>query len=293
MPDVKFINSPKSEKKRWDVTRKEVANSWFESHGFLVMPELNHEVEPQIQVICPRDFEYQAVDVIKFQREWEEVEGEFWEELEHYLPGAKKSHENVVVDVGRIGTISSSYWSSGHYYLRSDRSVGDLAAMMINHTLYAERKSLGVTWTKREALMDFIMTRPGMLRLFPHFKPIFAQLSRIPMKWRRYSEKYIETLGLPKVKQELELSNGKILIMGRVVGKELTKKEKQIMKLLVERKGELLTYDDLADSVWGEGEFKTFWAINKLLERLRIKLGKLGIDVARIKSVRGQGYLLE
>lgn len=293
MPDITFLNSPKSEEQRWKETRKEVANSWFLNHGFLVVPELIDGVDSQIQVIFPKEIKYQQVDVDKFQREWESVESDFWTELDHYLPEARKLHTNVQVDVGNIGTISSSYWTSSHYYLRSDRTVGDLAAMMINYVLYKKRKSLGVTWTKREALMDFIMTTPVMMRLFPHFKPVFAQLSRIPMKWRRFSDKYARELGLVKIRPDFEIVQGKIVIKGNVVGKELTKREKQIAKLMIEHLGDLVTYDELADVVWGVGEFKTFWALNKLVERIRPKLTKLGIDSTRVQSVRGQGYLLK
>lgn len=54
-----------------------------------------------------------------------------------------------------------------------------------------------------------------------------------------------------------------------------------------------MSYDELADTVWGVGEFKTFWALNKMVERMRVKLEKLGIEGERIESVRGQGYILK
>lgn len=52
-----------------------------------------------------------------------------------------------------------------------------------------------------------------------------------------------------------------------------------------------MSYDDLADKLWGEGEFKTYWAINKMIGRLRHKLIKIGVE-AKIEPVRGQGYIL-
>lgn len=53
-----------------------------------------------------------------------------------------------------------------------------------------------------------------------------------------------------------------------------------------------MTYDELSDEIWGEGEFKSFWALNKVVERLRHKLVAMGIEGSRLESVRGQGYLL-
>lgn len=140
--------------------------------------------------------------------------------------------------------------------------------------------------------MDFIMTRPAMKKLFPHFEPVFSQLSRVSKKVRAESEKYVQSLGLATPTPTFNIVDGKIIVKGKVAGKELTKKEKTVLKLLVTRMGDLVTYDELADAVWGAGEFKTFWALNKLIERMRPKLSPLGVDGHTIESVRGQGYLL-
>lgn len=281
MPDITFINSPKSEEKRWKSTWKEVENGWFQKHGFLVVPTLRDDIQKQIQVVYPKQVEYQRVDVVPFERVWEKVEQAFWEELDHYLPEAREMHDHVTVDIGRYGTVASSYWSSSHYYLRADRGVADLAAMIINHTLYEIRKTVGVTWTKREALMDFIMTRPAMKKLFPDFEPVFTQLARVSARARSESEKYLRELGVSQPREEFEVERMR-----------LSKLEKKVMQTLVDHKGELVTYDELADTVWGVGEFKTFWALNKLVERMRVKLDKMGIEGKRVESVRGQGYLL-
>jgi DNA-binding response OmpR family regulator len=64
------------------------------------------------------------------------------------------------------------------------------------------------------------------------------------------------------------------------------------MKQMIKKTGDIVTYDELADIIWGEGEFKTFWAINKMMQRLRNRLGTMGIENKRIEAVRGQGYLL-
>lgn len=292
MPDIQFVNSPRSEEVRWKATRTEVANGWFVSHGFVVVPELQSDVGSEVQVIFPRKIDYTKVYLSKFEMAWKKVEKEFWDELDHYLPVARKMHDKVTVDVGTIGTISSSYWSSSHYYLRSDRSVADLAAMIVNNTLLVLRDSLGITWTKREALMDFIMTRPAMRKIFPKFEPVFAGLTRVPAHVRKESEKYVRSLGIKPVTKEIEVVSGKIVIIGKVIGKELTKKEKVVLKLLITHKGELVTYDELADSLWGQGEFKTFWAINKIMGRMRPKLAKMDLRV-KIEPVRGQGYILQ
>ena len=292
MPDISFLNSPKSEEERLKSTAKIIASGFYEKQGFVVLPELDKRVAATSQVIYPREMEYKAVKLGVWEQEWRKVETELWEVMDEYLPEFRKIHEKVEIVVSRYGTVSSGNWVGTRYWVRADRSIADLVAMMINSTLYIMRKELGVTWTKREALMDFIMTRPKMKKLFPHFEPVFAQLSRIPKKIRDESGEYVRSLGLAKQQADFEVVGSKVMIKGSVVGKELTKQEKTVLKLLVSRLGDLVTYDELADKIWGEGEFKSFWALNKVVERLRHKLVLMGIEGTRLESVRGQGYLL-
>jgi hypothetical protein len=227
------------------------------------------------------------------------VEKELWEELERYFPGVSGWWEEIEVKVGNWGTVATSGKLSAmkggkaSFYLRSDGGIAHLVAIMINTILHEEKKALGITWTKREMLMDFIMTRPMMKRLFPGFKPLVAQLARVPIAWRRVSEKYVRELGIPLVTPEWEVRQGKVWFKGKNLTSVLTKKEEEALGMLVKHKDELTTYDDLADTVWGEGEFKTFWALNKMVERLRQKLAGEGIAGERLLSIRGQGYLLK
>lgn len=293
MPDIRFINSPKTEEERLKSTAKIIASGFYEKQGFVVLPELDKRVAATAQVIYPREMIYQPIEVSEWKREWKKIEKVLWEVMDEYLPEFRKIHEKVEVVVSRYGTVSSGNWVGTRYYVRADRGIADLVAMMINSTLYILRKELGVTWTKREALMDFVMTRPKMKKLLPHFEPVFAQLSRVPKKVRDESREYVKSLGLAKQQADFEVAGSKVVVKGNVVGKELTKQEKVVLKLLVGRLGDLVTYDELADTIWGEGEFKSFWALNKLVERLRHKLVDMGIEGSRLESVRGQGYLLQ
>jgi len=298
MPDIEFLNSPKSESERVEFTRKIVGSGFYQKHGFVVLPELNDEVNPNVSVILPKTFEYTPINLEKFEDEWERVELHFWQEVENYFPGFAERHGNLEVKITRYGTVCSGEKLSEimgekvRYFLRNDADISQLAAMILNKIMYAQRKDLGVSWTKREALMDFIMTRPAMKKLFPSFHPVFAQLSLVPTKWRKFSENYVRELGIETVTPEWEVKQGKIRLKAKLLGKELTKQEKEVVKALVSNLGELVTYDELADALWGEGEFKSFWAINKTLERLRGKLIKLGLEGERLESIRGQGYLL-
>lgn len=252
----------------------------------------------QIMNLIPENMPQSAL-ALELANQWEKVEKKFFVELEQYFPKIGDLFGEIEVRVTQYGTIASGSWITGEkkqkmiYYLRMDRGIEDLAAMIVNLIFEYQKGELGITWSKREALMDFVMTRPNMKKLFPRYRPVMSQLARVSCSVRKQSENYLRELGIPRITHEFELVGGKVQIKGKIVGPELTKLDKAVMKLLIEHRGELVLYDELADSVWGVGEFKTFWAINKLLERMRIKLEKIGIDGDRLKSIRGQGYLLK
>lgn len=325
---MKFFCSPRSEAERIINTLIVIMSGFYEKHGFVVLPELGNEIDPEGVVVLPR-LDYGSIagfwealkkcsfrvppkigdqwveEVAKLLREkkldkglslqmgeleaeWGRVEKEFLSALGDFFPHTVREISEIQVAVTKYGTVSSGSWiQSGkgqklYFYLRSDRDIADLASMMVNLILKREKDDLGITWTKREAIMDFVMTRPGIKKLFPRFNPMMNQLTRVPASLRKASSQYLAELWVPKLKQEFDIA-----------GSDLSRLEKRVMKLLTLNRGELVTYDQIADSVWGEGEFKTFWAINKLVGRMRVKLEKLGIEKERVKAVRGQGYLLK
>jgi hypothetical protein len=73
---------------------------------------------------------------------------------------------------------------------------------------------------------------------------------------------------------------------------DLTKSEKQLFSVLTKNKNQLVTFDTIADTVWGDEGYEKFspYAISKLVERLRRKLGN-NIPV-EIHPQRNYGYIL-
>ena len=298
MPDIEFINSPKTEDERLKFTRRVIEQGFYKRQGFVVVPKITSRVKSNIQVVYPKVFEYKPVEVKQFATQWRAIERDFWNVMDDTFKNISSSHGRIEVRVTRYGTTASGAVLRDHksnrvvYYLRNDAGIASLAGMIINKVLFAERKNLGISWSKREALMDFIMTRPKMNMIFPGFRPVFGELIRVPAILRQESDEYIRSLGIEEKKPDFELLGKKIYVKGKEMGKELTKMEKKVLKLLIEKIGDLVTYDEFADVIWGQGEFKTYWAINKLVGRMRPKLEKLGVTM-KIEPVRGQGYILK
>ena len=90
------------------------------------------------------------------------------------------------------------------------------------------------------------------------------------------SIRYLKELGLLKP-QKVEVIN------------KLTKTESKIFGLLVNQRGNLVSFDEIAKTIWGENYFDKYseYAITKHIENLKNKITENSIH-----SQRGHGYLL-
>ena len=72
----------------------------------------------------------------------------------------------------------------------------------------------------------------------------------------------------------------------------LTKNEMIIFQLLLDRKGEIVTRDDLMTALWDNDEFVNDNALSVNISRLRGKLAELGLKES-IETRKKQGYILK
>lgn len=72
---------------------------------------------------------------------------------------------------------------------------------------------------------------------------------------------------------------------------ELTQKEFGVLQLLLQRRGEVVTPDELSNEVWGYETFGSRNYVEAHLSRLRAKLGSAGVANA-VETVRGAGYVI-
>ncbi len=72
----------------------------------------------------------------------------------------------------------------------------------------------------------------------------------------------------------------------------LSHKECALLKLLYEKRGQVVSRDDILNLIWSEDEYPTPRTIDNFILRLR-KLVESNAETSVIRSVRGVGYLLE
>jgi two-component system alkaline phosphatase synthesis response regulator PhoP len=100
----------------------------------------------------------------------------------------------------------------------------------------------------------------------------------------------------PRLKfEEFAFGDVRIRLRGRQVFKagqevRLTRKEFDLLRYLVEHRGEVVTRDRLLDEVWGYERFPTTRTVDTHILRLRQKFEKDPERPAWILTVHGQGY---
>ncbi|UCE40582.1 MAG: response regulator transcription factor [Candidatus Aminicenantes bacterium] len=127
---------------------------------------------------------------------------------------------------------------------------------------------------------DDYVTKPFSLReLLARAKAIFRRTEAQPNDLSTYSFGGIE---LDFKKYEATKKGGNL---------ELTPLEYHLLKLLIQRKGEVLTRDDFLDSVWGEDNLSVSdRTVDSHIANIRKKLEDDPSDPQHIISVRGVGY---
>lgn len=97
---------------------------------------------------------------------------------------------------------------------------------------------------------------------------------------------------LPKI--SMVVTDKNILLNGVNVESHFSKKEKRALKSLLEHKGHVVTRDMIAKALWpiNTEDYYSDWAVDRLIARLRVKLGKLGMPKEIIKTLRNKGYML-
>lgn len=89
----------------------------------------------------------------------------------------------------------------------------------------------------------------------------------------------------------MDLSAGIVRVMdesGKTI--QLTNKEYQLLKLFLENRGRILTFDVLSESVWGENYYDYENTLMVHIRRLREKIEEKPSEPVFLITVKGLGY---
>lgn len=228
------------------------------------------------------------------EAKWTHSSADIWEVLSDAgFPVSQISH--IEVRVTSFGSISS--WSLDRKtgkllcYLREDAGVGNIVKAIVM-SLMDHTPKYSYSWEQRMAISDFLLTKTKLGRILGDYKEVVPSLVTVDKKLRNESKKYLSSLNFPLKENVVELNGRQIVISGRDVGKLLSRSEKDILIELARNKGEVVSFDKVADILWGEDDYKSLWAVNKSVQRLRVKLNSnWGLPISSLKTLRKRGYV--
>jgi DNA-binding response OmpR family regulator len=98
----------------------------------------------------------------------------------------------------------------------------------------------------------------------------------------------------PHQDQHIEINAGRVFINNVNVDSVFTKKEHRVFLTLLKHRGEIVTRDAIAQSIWPSSTDQHYsdWAIDQLIARLRKRLLKLSMAPKVVHAIRGKGYRL-
>jgi len=114
-------------------------------------------------------------------------------------------------------------------------------------------------------------------------------IARVKAVLKRFQKDRIKSHGILKFGDiELDTARKRLVLNNEKI--ELTKKEYEIMKLMLENPAKVFSRDDILAKVWGNDVIVTDRTVDVNITRLRTKLGVFGQN---LKNKTGYGYFFE
>jgi hypothetical protein len=284
-PDLKYESIPNF----WNIASKLKRSFPMEVHK-----QLFKDIEARLA----RQESVGSERLAVIQKEWEKVGNKFFEFMGQVFPKVLQYIENLEVRVTKFGTISSyqelSQKKGQHFivYLREDAALGNLAEAILTGLFAIYKKTYWFSWGELESTVDLLLIESRISKLFPDYYPTVKSLKEVKPRILARSNNYLEKLGVVYQEQWLSLNGRRVMVKGKGAEAYFSRRELEVLRELIKREGELVSFDEAADLLWGEGEYKSLWALNKALQRLRTRLIRLGFPANKLRTVRKYGYLL-
>ena len=160
--------------------------------------------------------------------------------------------------------------------IRSDETLEQIPVIMLTAKNMEEDKLEGL-----EDGADDYITKPFSVR------EVLARITSVLRRYKYTSNEKIEVLKA----DDIQVNVNKHIVTKNGQEIELTLKEFQILKLLIENKGNVLTRTFLLDKIWGYDYYGETRTLDVHIRHLRKKIGDN--DSKLIETVRGVGYKIK
>jgi len=239
--------------------------------------------------------------VTSVEEAWRIVEAQFEDYLVELFPRYRRYHFELNVYWTRYGTLVSfgraelqGMSATINIHLRDDMGVAQIVEGFISSLFLSEMiDEMKYVWLQREAIVDFILQKTKIARLFTGFIPTLdtATQAKNLEKYYKESAVYVAQLGFAH-NMGLAIEDKEVLVNGQHPRYRFTKNEMSVLERLVRTPDEPVSYFELGDILWKDkpDDF-SLWALSRIMYKLRNKLRQNGLSENYVKNVRGEGYL--
>ncbi|WP_296645285.1 response regulator [Romboutsia sp. 13368] len=229
-------------------------------------------MKPKILII---DDETHIVELIKFNLETSGYEVDFaYDGLDGYLKVKENTPHLVLLDwmlpnISGIDVLKK---------IRSDKSLSNIPVIMLTAKNMENDKIEGL-----ELGADDYITKPFSI------KELLARVSSVLRRYNITKENVesilnVGNLNINLLKHEVSKGNEKI---------DLTLKEFELLKLLLENKGKVLSRNYLLDKIWGYDYYGETRTVDVHIRYLRKKIEGDDSSEKYIQTIRGVGYKID
>lgn len=292
----------------------------------VILPELNYNSIPKfwkrvskidiyanpmvIDVTLLNDFrnllakeDLQQPNYAKTMEIWKKAEKEVLETIYEVLPNKKGKIKKITINPTKTGTVCSFDWTNdGEYFvlLRDDQGIHKIVeALVTSLTREDVYEKLSGLWQESEIIADFLITQTKIAKILEKYDgtdKYSATMKGLRVKdigkLATLSDEYYRKLRMPNYDTPFSL-NGLIPEINKKPIQDLTLNERQVMYMLIKKSNNIVSFDEISDTIFKDDNSFSLFALSKFMQRLREKLEKNGISGSFIQTLRGKGYLLK
>ena len=233
--------------------------------------------------------------IIKIKLDWYKMEKDFFGDIDKFLNFGK-----ALAKVEKINVLITPFGTRGSFNpprvgnkfnlnvtSRVDFPAGNIAFGILQNLFIIDSwiggEIASEKYIKRMAAMTFLMKSTIFSKYYPDFTDITKTKFTVDRDLLSQSNKYLVELGL---------INKNVSIIEKL--NNLTTQEEKVLKVLNNNRGNYVTFDEIADVLWGNDMDDKFslLVMSKVMENLRRKIREIGVNKEVIFTKRGKGYMI-
>ncbi len=180
--------------------------------------------------------------------------------------------------------------------VREGAGITNIVAATVDAITHLKRHDLKLEHSELRPIRDWTIANTRIHQTIKKHKLAFKPSTTYMRKnttdrFNRVDAKYVQSLGLFSESLKFSVENDEIYFNEQYLN-GLTSNEKKILLILIEHMNETVSYDSLLDVLEENNKIVTYYAVYKIIERLRKKLESLGVPPNLIRTVPKRGVFL-